>query len=120
MARRNNSRKLPNRPRYLPLVGDPSPLPSVQDTTNADDLARSILVKQRQDGVTIEEQLANMNDQELFNLGLNLGIKATDMLGVDKCIEHSNMKEYIGAVSSVRYSLDVVWCRGCFGLYRYP
>lgn len=120
MARKNSSRKMPNRPRYLPLVGDPSPLPPVPDTTTSDDIARKMLHEEKVNGLSIDDQLANMDERELFNIGLMLGIKATDMLGVDKCSEHRGMKEYVGVVSSVRYSLDIVWCRGCFVSYRWP
>lgn len=118
MARRNNSRKLPNRPRYLPMIGDPGPLPAEPYIDN--DIAREMLIKESQ-GISLDEQLSSMTEQELFSVAIMLGAKTTDtaLLGIRSCIEHLNMKEFIGVVSSVRYSSDVVWCHGCFQYYRY-
>lgn len=117
MARRNNSRKLPNRPRYLPMIGDPSPLPSAPYT---DELPIRAILDATANGADIDEQLENMSPEEILSLALALGAKATDLLGVQKCVEHMRMKEFVGVVSSVRYSIDVVWCHGCFTYYRYP
>lgn len=116
MARKNNSRKLPNRPRNLPLVGDPSPL--APPMYNEPSTVRGLLSEYANG---IEHILEELTDTQILSTALAVGVKATEALGVKKCYEHFGYKELGGnAVPSLNYATDVVWCHSCFTYYRLP
>lgn len=117
MARRNNSRKLPSRPRNLPLVGDLSPAAPEKYIDN--NVIAHMIAQDEVFNYSIEDQLANMTDEQLFQTAIAVGVKATDALGVDSCADHIGYKEVGGrAIPKMNYATQVVWCKNCFLYYR--
>lgn len=67
----------------------------------------------------IDEVLDGLNDEQLFELAINIGVNASEALGVDTCKEHYGLKELGNkSIGGLNYATDVVYCLNCF-LYYY-
>ncbi len=105
-----------HRPRNMPLVGDPSPAAPEPYTNNSivDELLTNM-----PEGMTIEQYVETLEPSQVLALGMALGAKATDMLGIKHCYQHYKMIPMGKNTVKVDYATSVAWCKNCYQYFRY-